>query len=101
MSVDEKCVLIRIRVGSNIRRIRKLKGQTQAHLAATVCIDRAHLSQIENGKENTSIDTLVRIADGLDCPVTDLFTGLEADAPRNLTVEYIEYDYICVPHRSW
>ena len=47
-------------------------------------LDRTYLSQIENGKGNVTINILIKIADGLDCPITALFDGCETDAPRNL-----------------
>ena len=52
-----------------------------------VGINRSNLSDIENARVNVSIGILVKIADGLDVPITALFAGLE-DKPPNAFVEY-------------
>lgn len=47
-------------------------------------MNRSHLNQIEGGKQNFSMDKLVRIADGLDVPLTDFFVGLESGSPSSI-----------------
>ena len=56
-----------------IRFIRKDKKITQQQLADTVGINRALLSQIETGKVLPTMDTLLEVARGLNCLVTDLY----------------------------
>ena len=60
------------KIGKNIRRIRKERLLCQLDLAVTVGIDRAYLSEIENGKTNTSINILLAIADALDVSIVKL-----------------------------
>lgn len=60
------------KIGKNIRRIRKERLLCQIDLAVTVGIDRAYLSEIENGKTNTSINILLAIADALDVSIIKL-----------------------------
>jgi len=60
------------KIGKNIRRIRKERLLCQIDLAVTVGIDRAYLSEIENGKTNTSINILLAIADALDVSIVKL-----------------------------
>lgn len=45
-----------------------------------VGIDRAYLSEIENGKINTSINVLYAIADALNTPITQFFTEFHKTA---------------------
>ena len=89
MKNDEASILVRLGVASNIRTIRKERGHTQTAFAEMISVNRSYISQIECGRGNISLDVLVKIADGLDCPVTDLFRGLEVDVPRKLTRDAI------------
>ena len=60
------------KIGKNIRRIRKERHMCQIDLAIMVGIDRAYLSEIENGKTNTSINIIFAIADALNVNITNL-----------------------------
>lgn len=88
MDTGESCRYVRARVGDNVGALCRGKGLSQSRLAAMVGIDRSHLNQLIGGKSNVSLDVLVKIADGLDVPLTDLFFGLDGAAPRCL----VEYD---------
>lgn len=52
---------------------RKKAGLTQAGLSEKTRIIQADISKIENEKGNPSIDTIVRLADGIDCDVEIVF----------------------------
>lgn len=60
-------------LGLRITRIRKEKGISQRQLALKLKFDRVTLSQIESGKGNPTLETLVRIAEGLGKSVEELF----------------------------
>lgn len=60
-------------IGENIRNHRKKLNLSQIELAVEVGIDRAYLSEIENGRTNTSINILYAISDALKVDITDLF----------------------------
>lgn len=53
-------------IGQNIAAARKAKGLTQEDLAGLAEMNRAFLSNIENGKTSLSVMMLVRIAEALD-----------------------------------
>ena len=55
-----------------IRNSRNKKKMTLKRLACENNISKSSLSDIENGKRNLNFCTLVRIAGGLNCRVTDL-----------------------------
>ena len=58
----------------NIKRLREEKGMTQEQLAEKADVNRSLLNQLETGKlKNTSINTLQKIADTLNCKITELF----------------------------
>ncbi|MGB4107663.1 MAG: helix-turn-helix transcriptional regulator [Alphaproteobacteria bacterium] len=59
-------------IGKNIVKLRKKQNLTQEDLCGLAQIDRSYLSEIENGKMNVTIKSLVSIADALDCELKDL-----------------------------
>ena len=81
-------------VGRNIRLRRERMGMSQTAFANMISESRTYESDIENGKHNISTIKLMRIADGLDVPVTELFYGLSESAPRNLTRKEIDYFFL-------
>ena len=60
------------KIGQNIARIRKERGLTQEDLCGMAEIDRSYLSEIENGKMNMTIKSLVMIAKSLKCDLSDI-----------------------------
>lgn len=60
------------RIGKNIARLRKQRGMTQEDLCGLAEIDRSYLSEIENGKMNVTIKSLVVIAKSLKCELADI-----------------------------
>lgn len=57
----------------NIKRVREEKGMTQEQLAEKANVNRSLLNQLETGKlKNTSINTLQKIADTLNCKIIEL-----------------------------
>lgn len=59
-------------IGRNISRLRKERGMTQEDLCGAAQIDRSYLSEIENGKMNVTIKSLVVIARVLNCKLEDI-----------------------------
>ena len=57
-----------------IKAFREKKNLTQAELCKRADISRQTLIDLESGKEvNTTISTLQKLADALNCKVSDLF----------------------------
>ncbi len=59
-------------IGNNIARLRKAKSLTQEDLCGLAQIDRSYLSELENGKMNVTIKSLVTIANALECELQNL-----------------------------
>jgi transcriptional regulator with XRE-family HTH domain len=97
MKNDETSMKIRLGVASNIRKIRCEQGYTQTAFAKMINANRSYFNQIECGKKNASIDMLVKIADGLDRPISDLFEGVNSDSPQKLDWESICCRYVSLP----
>ncbi len=50
------------KLGRNLKRIRLEKGISQNKIAHTLGIDRAFISNIENGKTNPTLATIAKLA---------------------------------------
>jgi transcriptional regulator with XRE-family HTH domain len=57
---------------TNIKQLRILRGYTQAQLAALVDVSESAISQYESGKKIPSTETLYKLGEALDCPVSDI-----------------------------
>lgn len=72
--MDKKTAL-----GARIKALRKQKGWSQERLAERASISTQYLSNIERGKENPTLDLLLRLAESLKVSPADIF-DFEADA---------------------
>ncbi len=63
------------RLGLRISQIRAIRGLSQRRFADMIELDRATLSRIESGIGNPTMETLERIAEGLEVDVADLFSS--------------------------
>ena len=59
--------------GDNLRKIRIRKGMSQETLAMSADMERSQVARIERGEINTTISTVLAIANALEVEVTDLF----------------------------
>lgn len=59
-------------VGDRIRTARLHANLTQEKLAELAGMDRQTVNRIENGHASPMLDNLIRIADALDTPLSDL-----------------------------
>lgn len=65
------------RFGRNLYTARWEARITQDELAAQVFMNRAALSQMENGHRLPRLDHIVSLADAIDVQVRDLLYGIE------------------------
>lgn len=84
MKTDATNTYVRKVLGVTVGRLRLEQGLSQSRLADMVDLDRSRINQFEGGKENVSLDYLVKIADGLDVPISDFFVGLSDASPHEL-----------------
>ncbi|MFF2085868.1 helix-turn-helix domain-containing protein [Nocardia sp. NPDC058176] len=71
-------------LGAVIREHRRAAGHTLARLAADTGLSPSFLSQLENGRTNTSLRSLQQIADALTTTATALLAAADATAPAPL-----------------
>ena len=61
----------------NLRRLRLDAGFTQEALSEAAKMDTGEISRLERGVRDPQLRTMVRLARGLDRPLTDLLAGIE------------------------
>lgn len=64
-----------IKIGKKIKAIRLSKNMTQNELAIACEFEKATMSRIESGQTNSTIRTLLKISDGLEVQIVDLFNN--------------------------
>lgn len=74
-----------MKIGKNIKRIRKEKGLTQKALGELCGINEANIRKYENDKQNPKLETALKIAKALNVSVWDL---LGANDEINYTVTF-------------
>jgi len=52
--------------GENMKKIRLEKGMSQGDICRTLGLDRAYISNVENGKQNLTISTMEKVAKALE-----------------------------------
>ncbi len=60
------------KLGQNLRRIRTKKAISQTRIAKELGIDRAFISNIENGKTNPTLSTIAKLAKAVGVSIDEL-----------------------------
>ena len=76
---------MRVLVGENVRRTRKLRGLTQEQFADKSGFSQQYLSSLENGKRNPSIITLYEIATALAVAPSELLKAVRTHSKPKRT----------------
>lgn len=84
MKADSAYISIYRAIGINAARLRRQTGRSQSFVADRAGVDRSALNKFESGKYNPSVEWLCKLADGLDVPVVEFFSGLDSAAPSSL-----------------
>jgi transcriptional regulator with XRE-family HTH domain len=66
--------------GQNMRRIRLAAGLSQAAVAASMGVDRAHVSSMERGQQNVTLITMWQASEALECRPADFLDEKSAAA---------------------
>ena len=75
MGLEETKLLI----GNRIASIRQSQGYSQRIFSLMINLDRVTLNRIESGVGNPTVETLQRIADGLEVDVATFFNAVVDD----------------------
>ena len=60
------------KLGDNIKRLRTEKGMSQGDLCRALELDRAYMSNVENGNKNPTLATIEKIAGALGVSANEL-----------------------------
>ncbi len=69
--------MVLVKLGQNVRALRKRRSMSQEHLALEAELDRTYISQVERGRRNVSVINLCRLAYVLGIPPSALLEGIE------------------------
>jgi transcriptional regulator with XRE-family HTH domain len=61
---------------ANVERMRERRGLTQEQLGWAAGIHQTAIARIEKGERKPSLDTILKLAKGLEVPPADLFAGI-------------------------
>lgn len=70
---------IHARFGRTVRALRAKAGYSQESFADAIHIHRTSMGTLERGDGNPTLETIVKIARGLDVTLTELFLAMEKD----------------------
>ena len=69
--------LMKKEFGDRVKTLREQAGLSTNKFALMVGLSKSFIIQIEHGRRNVSLDTVERIAAGLNMTVSELFEGIE------------------------
>ena len=69
---------VRLRVGSNLRRLREGRGLSQEGLAFECGLHRTYISGVERGVRNPTVVVLEKMANALGAQAHELLLSVEA-----------------------
>jgi transcriptional regulator with XRE-family HTH domain len=70
MGVEREAVLLAF--GARLSRCRREKGLTQEDLGSLAGLHRTYVGSVERGERNPTLTTIVALAEGLGCAVSEL-----------------------------
>ena len=73
-------------VGQVIGKLRTERGMSQEVLSGLAGIARTHLTMIENGNKNASMETLWKISSALDIRLSELIRLVEEECINSLPI---------------
>jgi len=68
-------------IGARIKEIRVNRGLTQEYVSEQIDINPKYLSSIERGKENPTLNILIKLAQSLDINIDEFFSQIEIEDP--------------------
>ncbi|MGD0229834.1 MAG: helix-turn-helix transcriptional regulator [Syntrophorhabdales bacterium] len=71
-------------IGKRIKEARQAKGLSQEALSEKIGMSAKYLSSVERGKENPTLDTLIKLADALEVEASELFNYQHERSPEEL-----------------
>lgn len=73
-------------VGTRIRGFRKEKRLSQEELAEKCSLHPTYIGQLERGEKNPTIESVMKIANGLEIPIDQLFVNITSSGAKLWTI---------------
>jgi transcriptional regulator with XRE-family HTH domain len=67
----------RAKFAANVERLREQRGLTQEQLGWAAGLHQTAVARIESGERRPTLDTVFKIAQGLEVPPAELFAGIK------------------------
>jgi transcriptional regulator with XRE-family HTH domain len=77
MPERDQALAVAERFGENLRRVRKREDLSQERLARRASLHRTEIGLLEKGGRVCRIDTLIRLAGGMEVPPGELLEGID------------------------
>ncbi len=68
-------------LGERIRKLRAEQGYSQERFAEVCGVHRTYMGHLERGEKNVSLASLAKVADALAITLSELFSGVQQQAP--------------------
>lgn len=62
---------------ANVERLREARGMTQEQLGWAAGLHQTAIARIESGERKPTLNTILKLASGLEAPPAELFAGIE------------------------
>lgn len=79
-------------IGNNLRKARIEKGLTQCKLSEISGVERSLITKMELGQHFVSLETFLKLAVALDCPIESLLEGYESFITLNINISQKDID---------
>lgn len=76
-------------IGSRIKGFRKRKKLSQEQLAERCNLHPTYIGQLERGEKNATLESIQKVATGLDIPLEQLFININGISPTEEIDPYI------------
>ncbi len=86
--------------GNRIKEARMKRGLTQAELGKRCGIADSNIRKYESGKQNPKLETLQRIADALEVPLSEIYSDARDSEPPFLFDVQIEHPALTLTHNA-
>ncbi len=67
----------RAKFAANVERLREARGLTQEQLGWSAGLHQTAVARIETGDRSPTLNTIFKLAAGLEVPAAELFTGID------------------------
>lgn len=85
-------------IGRRIQEIRKRQGLSQEDVAGRADISPNYLSRIERGRENPTLDMILKLSDALGAQPRELFETGHLASPTELRKDLMVFAKTAEPH---